>query len=287
MRRRTGPAGLIALLRSSHPEPVIAVTAVASALAASAGRSAPGVVATGTAVLAGQLSVGWCNDAVDADRDRRSGRRDKPIARGEIGAATVRLAAVVALVACVPLSLLSGWRAAVAHLVAVLLAWGYDLGLKSTVVSVLPYAVAFGLLPAFVTLGLPGAPAPPWWATCAGALLGAGAHFANVLPDLDDDVATGVRGLPHRLGPSVSAAAAAGFLVLASAALVLGPGRGGTPGEPASAPVVAAAGLLVGGIVLAGFLLGRRPGSRAVFRAALVVAVLDVLLLLARGSALG
>ena len=95
-----------------------------------------------------------------------------------------------------PLSLLSGWRAAAVHLVAVLLAWGYDLGLKSTVWSVVPYTVSFGLLPAFVTLGLPGAPWPPWWATAAGALLGAGAHFANVLPDLDDDLATGVLGLP-------------------------------------------------------------------------------------------
>jgi 4-hydroxybenzoate polyprenyltransferase len=260
---------------------------VTTALAAAAGRSVAGVVATGAAVLAGQLSVGWCNDAVDAERDRRSGRRDKPIARGEIGVGQVRRAAGTALVACVPLSLLSGWRAAVVHLVAVLLAWAYDLGLKSTVVSALPYTVAFGLLPAFVTLGLPGAPLPPWWATCAGALLGAGAHFANVLPDLDDDLATGVRGLPHRLGSSTSSAAAAGFLVLASAALVLGPGRGGSSGKLAPTGLVVGAAVVVGGIVLSGFLFGRRQGSRAVFRAALVVALIDVLLLLARGSSLG
>ena len=40
----------------------------------------------------------------------------------------------------------------------------------------------------------------PVWITAAGALLGAGAHFANVLPDLEDDARTGVRGLPHRIG---------------------------------------------------------------------------------------
>src|SRR3712207_7375206 len=31
--------------------------------------------------------------------------------------------------------------------------------------------------------------------------LGVGAHLLNVLPDLEDDAATGVRGLPHVLGP--------------------------------------------------------------------------------------
>lgn len=275
-----------ALLGSAHPEPAFAVTAVTSALAASAGRSAGGVAATAVAVLAGQLSVGWCNDAVDAERDRRSGRRDKPIARGEIGARTVRAAALAALTASVPLSLLSGWRAAAVHLVAVLLAWGYDLGWKSTALSVVPYTLAFGLLPAFVTLGLPGHPAPPWWATLAGALLGAGAHFANVLPDLDDDLATGVRGLPHRLGARASAAAAAALLVLASVSLVAGPGRGGSPGRPASATLVVAAAALLGVVVGAGFVLARRPGSRAAFRAALVLALLDVVLLLTRGSVL-
>lgn len=279
-------ASIGALLRSAHPEPAAAVTVVTAGLAASAGRSVPGVLATAVAVLAGQLSVGWCNDAVDADRDRRIGRADKPVARGEIAARTVRTAALTALVASVPLSLLSGWRATVVHLVAVLLAWGYDLGGKSTPVSVVPYSVAFGLLPAFVTLGLPGAPWPPWWATAAGALLGGGAHFANVLPDLADDLVTGVRGLPHRLGARVSAGTAAVLLVLASAALLLGPGRGGSPAEPASAPVVLAGGALLAAVLGTGFALGRRPGSRAVFRATLLVAVLDVVLLLTRGSAL-
>src|SRR4051794_40530102 len=180
----SGRLPILPLLAASHPEPAFAVTLVTTALAASAGRNPGGLVATALAVGAGQLSVGWSNDAIDAERDIRAGRRDKPVATGRIALRTVQVAAGVALVASVPLSLLSGWRATVVHLVAVLLAWGYNLGLKSTPVSVVPYTVAFALLPAFVTLGLPGAPAPPWWAVLAGGLLGAGAHFANVLPDL-------------------------------------------------------------------------------------------------------
>ena len=41
--RRTGRA--LALLRASHPEPTVMVTALAVALAVSTGRAAPGVVA--------------------------------------------------------------------------------------------------------------------------------------------------------------------------------------------------------------------------------------------------
>ena len=50
----------------------------------------------------------------------------------------------------------------------------YDWPLKSTPFSVLPYLVAFGLLPAFVVVALPGHPAPPVWLVAAGALLGGG-----------------------------------------------------------------------------------------------------------------
>jgi 4-hydroxybenzoate polyprenyltransferase len=283
-RRRGGAA--VALLRSSHPEPTLAVTVLTAALAASAGRSAGGTVATAVAVLAGQLSVGWCNDAVDADRDRQVGRSDKPVARGEIEARTVGRAAGVALLACVPLSLLSGVAAAVVHLVAVLAAWAYDLGVKATAVSVLPYTVGFALLPAFVTLGLPGSPAPPWWALLAGGLLGAGAHFANTLPDLADDLGTGVRGLPHRLGPRWSSMLAAVLLAAATAVLVLGPRRSPTPGQdlPAGAGIAA---VLIGAVLLTvGFVRAHRPGSRALFRAALLLALVDVVLLVAQGRAL-
>lgn len=271
------------LLAASHPEPAVAVTAVAAALAASAGRGAWGVVAVALAVGAGQLSVGWCNDYVDRDRDAVSGRRDKPVARGDLSAESVRIAAAVSLAAVPFLSLLSGWRAAIAHCVAVAFAWAYDLGLKATVFSVVPYAIAFGLLPVFVVLGLPGAPLPPWWAPVSGALLGSGAHFANALPDLSDDLATGVRGLPQRLGPQISQLLSIVLLLSASVVLALAPG---VPASTAAAVLVVLALLAALALVVAGAVLGRRPGSRAPFRATMLVALLDVVLLIARGRAL-
>ena len=144
--------------------------------------------------------------------------------------------------------------------------------------SVLPYAISFGLLPAFITAGLPGHPVYGWL-VAAGALLGAGAHFANVLPDIDDDLTTGVRGLPHRLGATGSRIAAGTLLAAASLVLAVGP-----PGPPGALGVGAVA-VAVAAAVGAG-VLGRRPGSRAAFLGVLVVAAVDVALLLASGRGL-
>ncbi|MEN3357859.1 MAG: hypothetical protein V7637_1841 [Mycobacteriales bacterium] len=275
----TGAGAVRALARACHPEPTVAVTAVATALAAAVGRGPAGAVAVGSAVLAGQLSVGWSNDFLDRQRDLTAGRSDKPVASGAVAAATVRRAAVAAAIATVPLSLLSGPLAGGLHVLAVASAWSYNLRLKATAASVLPYAVSFGLLPAFVTAGLPGHPIAGWL-VAAGALLGAGAHFANVLPDLDDDLRTGVRGLPHRLGAGGSRAAAAALLLAASAFLALGP--------PGPAGLFGVGAVVVAAVVgLGGLVLGGRPGSDAGFRAVLLVAAVDVVLLLVSGADVG
>jgi 4-hydroxybenzoate polyprenyltransferase len=262
----------VGLLLACHPGPTVAVTALITALARAAGRDTRGCVLVGGAVLSGQLSVGWCNDALDAERDRVAGRADKPIAAGTVSAESVARAARVALVLCVPLSYASGGAAGTVHLVGVAAAWAYDLGLKNTPVSWLPYAVGFAGLPAFVTLGLPGRPAPRWSVTAAAALLGCGAHAANVLPDLAADQATGIRGGPHRLGGR-GIRALAPLPPLAATAL-LARGRPGVAGRiaPAAAGVLTVAGAVLG---------GRRP--RVPFAAAVAVAAIDVALLLTTG----
>jgi 4-hydroxybenzoate polyprenyltransferase len=257
-----------ALVRACHPEPTAAVTLFATALAVSSGRDAAGVAAVAAAVLTGQLSVGWSNDAIDRDRDTAGGRADKPIAVGGVPARVVGAASAVALALCVPLSLASGLPAGCAHLVAVASAWAYNLRLKSTPWSVLPYAVSFALLPAFVVLGLPGHPAPAWWLPLAGALLGAGAHFANVLPDLDVDDRTGVRGLPQRLGASGCRWSAAVLLAAGSVVGAVG------PGDPRPWRIGALA------VVIVLSVLGLRLGGRHTFRAVLAVAAIDVALVI-------
>lgn len=266
-------AALVELIRSCHPQPALAVSAMAALLALSVGRGPQGTVAVFLAVLAGQLSVGWSNDYLDAARDAATGRPDKPVAAGRVTRRTVLVAAVAALLATVPLSLLSGVVAGSLHIAAVLSAWSYNLWLKFGSASVLPYLVSFGLLPAFVVTGLPGHPGPPAWLVLTGALLGGAAHFANVLPDLADDLATGVRGLPHRLGRTWSATVALALLLVASVILAAG-----APGLPFAVRVGAVPIALAAGLI--GLRLGRRSGSRAAFTGVIAVAGLDVLLLL-------
>ncbi len=266
-RRRGGSAA--GLLAACHPLPAAAVTLFTAALATAAGRDLAGGAAAAGAVAAGQLSVGWSNDRADLRRDRAVGRRDKPLVAGTVRPAAVTGAAGLALLLCVPLSLAGGLLAGTVHLAGVAAAWGYNLWLKGTAASWLPYALAFGLLPAFVTLGLPGAPWPPLWLTAAAALLGAGAHFANVLPDIADDLATGVVGLPQRLGPRYSAGLAALLVLGSAAALVVGP-----PGRVSAYGW----GLLAGTAAML-LLAARRPAGRLPFLAVLAVAGADVLLL--------
>jgi 4-hydroxybenzoate polyprenyltransferase len=269
----------VALLRAAHAPPTIAVTALATTLAATSGRDLIGTVLVATAVLTGQLSIGWSNDLVDRDRDRAAGRSDKPVATGAVTQQMVRLACGGAAVACIPLSLASGWRAGLCHLVGVTGGWAYNLGLKRTLLSWLPYAMSFALLGAFLSLGLPAHPAPHWWVLAAAALLGVGAHFLNVVPDVEADRAAGILGLPQRLGADHARTGGAVLLAAASAIVTLGPGK---------PPPWALVGLAVTlALALTAATTGRGAGSRLPFLLALATAAVTVALLIGRGSDLG
>ncbi|GAA1898406.1 UbiA family prenyltransferase [Streptantibioticus ferralitis] len=274
------PVPLLGLFRACHPAPAMVVAVLATALTALSGRGATGCALAGLAVLSGQLSVGWCNDRVDLRRDIAAGRADKPLVTGDIRPAAVSVAAGVALAACVPFSLGYGLLAGTVHLVGVAAAWSYNLGVKATVASWLPYAIGFGLLPAAVTLGLPGHPWPAAWAVLAGALLGVGAHAANVLPDIEADTSAGVRGLPQRLGRRRTRVLAVCALFSASAVLVFGPaGPVGAAGWAALAFAASLSGYAVAAP-------GSGAGGRTPFLAAMAIAVVDVALLLLRGATL-
>ncbi|MFC4784330.1 UbiA family prenyltransferase [Nocardioides sp. MAHUQ-72] len=262
---------MTALLRAAHLGPALAVVVLSALLGAAAGLGPARVALVSLAVLAGQLSVGWSNDLVDEARDRAVARADKPLAAGEVDRRVVRLACGAAVVATVVLSLACGLAAGLVHLLCVASAWAYNLGLKSTPWSWAPYAFSFGGLVVFVPLAGDPPDLPPWWVPVAGALLGVGAHLLNVLPDLSDDEATGVRGLPHRIGARRLPAVAVAVLSLGSLVVVLGAG------------VSPAASVLALGVVacLGAVALTRR--GRLPFVAAVGIALTDVLLLLAVG----
>lgn len=266
-----------ALAGSTHPAPTVAVTVVATLLAVAADLPAGRVLLVLAAVLAGQASIGWSNDWLDADRDRAVARADKPTVRGAVQPARLRSAACISVVLAVILSLLLGVVPGALLLVLVASGWAYNAGLKRTAFSVLPYVTGFGALPAGVVAAAPGTPIAPWWLVAAGGALGAAAHLANVAPDLEDDLATGVRGLPHRLGARASAVLGALVLGGASVVLVVGP-----PGPPTSAGWAGLA-LAVPAVLIAA-LAGTRRFRRLAFPAVMLLTVLDVALLLAGGA---
>ncbi|WKX69515.1 UbiA family prenyltransferase [Streptomyces sp. XD-27] len=277
---RPRPAAVQGLLGACHPLPALAVTVMATALGIACGHSWQTCALVGLAVLSGQLSIGWSNDWLDARRDLATGRADKPVVTGRVGPRAVGCASAAALTACVPLSLAAGLPAAAAHLFGVTGGWLYNLGLKRTVWSWLGYAMGFGSLPAFVVLALPGHPRPTWWTLAVGALLGVGAHIANVLPDIPDDLATGVRGLPQRLGATGARLLAplpllAGIAVLAFAP----PGPAGAAGwfALAAGTVLTAAGIVHP---------ARGSRSRAPFLTAIAVAAIAVALAFSRAASM-
>ncbi|MEU0137214.1 UbiA family prenyltransferase [Streptomyces sp. NPDC006296] len=286
------PRVLRELALSCHPGPVAAVTVLAAALAVGSGPGNGRRVLVTAAVLTGQLSVGWCNDAHDAVRDAEAGRRGKPVARGSTAPRTVWGAAFTALALCVVLSFACGALAGAVHLTGVLAAWAYNLRLKETVLSWLPYAIGFGGLPCLVALSLPGGPWPAWWAVAAGALLGVAAHLGDVLPDIAADLRAGVRGLPQRLGAARTRRLLPLPLAAATAVLVLGP-----PGAPGPAAVTALGGVAVCAVPACTRCAGprpagrrstgarrRRPWRKGALAGTVVVAAADVVLLLARGT---
>jgi len=262
------------LALSTHPGPALAVTAVTALLAFGVGLSPFAIILLSAAMLLGQASVGLSNDWIDAERDKAVGRTDKPVALGLISVRAVRTAAFVTAAAALGLTALLGTVALVVHTVFIVSAWSYNLGLKKTAFSVLPYIVSFGLLPLLVTAALPTAQAAAWWALAAGALLGVSAHFANVLPDLADDEKTGVRGLPHRLGLRASSLVVAGALAAASILLARSP--------ILWLGVVIAAGLAATCVVLA----LTRPPTRLLFQLIIAAALVDVVMLALSGAEL-
>lgn len=279
MGSRRGRA-LAGLVQAAHPLPCLAVGGIAAGFAATTGRSLTGCLLVGGTVLASQLAIGWDNDYLDRDRDAAVARPDKPLVTGAISAGAVRTASLTAAVGFLTSLVLHPIRAAGVAVLAAAAAAGYNRGLKASAISPLPYAVSFALLPAFVTLGDQPAGWPAVWVTAAAALLGVGAHFANALPDIGDDLATGVIGLPARLGPRLAALVAAACLALAGALLSAG---AGLLAHPAGIALLAVN--LTLSTAIGAWALVRARRSKTPFRLAVAVAVLDVALLLGSGAA--
>ena len=152
------------------------------------------------AILAGQCVVGWTNDVVDHPLDSAAGRSKKPLVSGKITVAQLKPAIFTALFLALLLSLISplGVKGTLVHALGLLSATMYNVKLKKTLLSVLPYIISFGSLPWAIYLSA--GKHPPLWLVLGFIFIASAFHFLNVLKDLDTDIAQGVLGLPQRVG---------------------------------------------------------------------------------------
>lgn len=271
-----------ALWGATHPGPSLVVTVLSLALGVAAGLEPWRIVVLVVAVFAGQIFVGLSNDAIDLFRDATVGRADKPLVRGDTRVRTAWIAALIALGVALILSAVLGWAMLIAHVIALVFAWGYNAGLKATPLSLVPFLVSFGIFPSLATLSAPVPQPAAVWASFAGAMLGAAVHLTNVLPDLEDDRRTGVRGLPHRIGPSASVVLAVAGIVIAAIAVLVGSLIEGA--APAVMALFAVAVIVIAGAVM--IRMRRRGADRTGFRLVMGAAlVLALQLVVASGTA--
>ena len=205
-------------LRAAHFGPTIIVTATTFLLALSQ-YSLIDALRVAIAIFAGQLVVGWSNDFIDAPLDIAAQRTKKPIVSKEINPEQLKKSILVALFVALILSLFSplGLTGTLIHFLGILSATFYNLKLKSTIISPLPYIVSFGALP--WAIYLPAGNQPPLWLFIDFMLIAVAFHFFNVLKDFQWDINQGVLGLPQRLGRNSSLIISISLIV--SAVLVL------------------------------------------------------------------
>ncbi|GEP36386.1 hypothetical protein NPS01_00490 [Nocardioides psychrotolerans] len=208
-RRAPGRLGLrdrlpILLLQAAHPRQAVLTAAGLAAAAALSGRPTREVAVVLATVLVGQVILGWHNDLVDRRRDARHDQPGKPLATERLDPGTAWFALTCGVLLVVPLSITSGINAGSAYLLALGVGLLGNVVLRKGKASWLPWAVSFGLFPAFLSYGgwggaFEGTP-PTWQMTGLFALLGIGVHVLRALWGLVADNEDGWTYLPLALG---------------------------------------------------------------------------------------
>jgi 4-hydroxybenzoate polyprenyltransferase len=194
---------VIGLLKASHFGPTVLVVSITYVLSRTQ-FSVSDSLFIAFAILLGQFVVGWSNDLIDFPMDMEAKRAKKPLVAGTISESMLRASIVIALTSALIVSIISplGVSGTAIHFLGLLSATAYNVKLKSTLLSVVPYIVSFGALPwaIYVAAGT----RPPTWIVLGFILISSAFHFLNVLKDIDTDIAQGIMGLPQVLGRTKS-----------------------------------------------------------------------------------
>jgi len=168
-----------------------------------------------TAHLAMQLSIAIFNDYCDRQRDVLS-KKNKPIVRGLVSPREALVAAVLSTFIMVMLLIPLNRLALLISLLYLACGQSYNLGLKTTPMGGVVFALAIPLIPAYAFVAMDRF--VPWvlWQIPIAALLGLALHLANTLPDIEQDQANQVRNLVVVLGRKKAIATISVLILLAS-----------------------------------------------------------------------
>jgi len=253
---------LRSILRASHLGPTLAVTLVSFLLATALWWEGPAYFIS-IGVFLGQLLVGWTNDLNDYQDDLKHNRMGKPLVSGELTKTSLLRAVKIITPIAVVVNLFGplGIEGGSLYLFGIGMGVAYNFYFKSTVLSPLPYALAFAAFVSSIVIATD--QNVPIWLVLAGALFGVAAHFANVLKDLDQDLTSGIKGLPQRLGKKKSRIICG--LLLIALTLTL---NSANPNQV----------LLIVGLI--GAAVTTLSSSKWIFKALMITAIVDVILLL-------
>ena len=206
------------LRQACHFGPTLIVTAIAFGFANYYWWEGPAYAIAFT-VACGQLVVGWSNDLYDYKDDLAHNRTNKPLVSGLITPQYL----TKWLGFMVPFSFIAnllgplGIKGGLVYMLGIACGVAYNFHFKFSILSPLPYAIAFAALPSSVAISKD--VTPPVWMWLGGALLGMAAHFINVIKDMEQDQVSGIQGLPQRLGTKKSILVAVGLIALGVATI--------------------------------------------------------------------
>jgi 4-hydroxybenzoate polyprenyltransferase len=284
-KKRTFNEIILGLLLLSHPIPVlfhiIAVT-LFTLLAAWPHFVWNVIVLVIAAHAAMQVSIAMLNDYCDREHDAQ-GKPEKPIIRGLILPREALIAGLFMIVIMVILLIPLPRLALIISLCYLALGQAYNLGLKSTPLSGVVFALAMPLIPLYAFAGVGRIPPIIFWFVPAGFLLGIALNLANSLQDLEDDAAQGLRTLAVVLGVARSFTVCDSMIVLCAAMVGILTITGIVPANPRIiTPVLVLTFLAVGGMI---FFFG--PGKALKTRKTYFYLVTLTCLILAGGWLIG
>jgi 4-hydroxybenzoate polyprenyltransferase len=209
-------ANIVKIVAIAHPRAVVIFTLTALIVAAIAERSLPPLQTTAALLLAMaaiQTSVGIFNDYYDRDLDAVA-KPYRALPAGLVSAQSAYRAAWIAVALGLGAAATLGLSSMLVLALGAAMGFLYSARLKRSVLSWLPYAIAYPMVPLWVWVSL-GKFRPEMFLIYPTAIpFSLGVHLCNQLRDYDDDTQQGMRGLTQHLGKQTASWICVSLLLL-------------------------------------------------------------------------